>query len=253
MLRVLEKAFREYTRQLVAHSPYPLVVVYKPQTTISFNPLVFESPTASKACLPPTLTIQPLTPRLYASITHYKEASDGFSAALESNPTNAGPSCHLWASDHEVMNQLLTSAGLSVLGGAANDRNYSWKVTIMQSVIKRLRKTSEMTFMDKFIYLKLDEKAQIEYQVAIIQHLLSKMLPLESPAIVALCFILSISVTFGGFLSLAHTLLPEEISWAWKLLLPSPKFGTVFFGGWAMSKFYIEQYYLNPFCWGQGH
>lgn len=109
--------------------------------------------------------------------------------------------------------------------------------------------------MDRFCYTSQSQQMQREYQKAVIHHLLANKLPIESHAIVMLCYIsLSMVIVYLLLCLLATSVHSGQLGsgLANSRHLISPSVGALVYGGWAMSTKYVGKYYLNPFAWGDG-
>ncbi|KAJ6071175.1 hypothetical protein N7499_009189 [Penicillium canescens] len=255
--RVLEQVFREYLCQLSSHHPSPLAVVYTPPKSLHFDLIHFHSPVPESSSSRPTLTIQPLTPRFYTSITHYDDAYAGFTTTTTSFPTNSDhSSCQLWVSDQALMTGLLDSAGLSLAQNVkfpVERRRRPWLFQMRKMIIAWLRKrqSDNDAFLDRFTYQNLPPSTQSAYQKAIIHHLLAQKLPVESQAIVLLCYIVTTMTVIYILLHALRLFLYCEFGIQIDELF-SPRMAALLYGGWAMYTKYIGKYYLNPFGWGEG-
>ncbi|KAJ2979329.1 hypothetical protein NQ176_g3325 [Zarea fungicola] len=103
--RALERAFREYLRQVTSRTSFPLTLIYKPPQSLNFHPIRFHSPIPTSSLPMSTLIIQPLTPRFFSLITGYKDAQSGFNAMIAQRILKADSSCFLWVSDHACLMQ----------------------------------------------------------------------------------------------------------------------------------------------------
>lgn len=254
--RIFERSFREYLNQLTFNCPYPLTVIYNPPKSLHFDSIHFHSPVFTSSSPSLTLTVQPLTPYFYAHITHYDKAHAGLSATATSCSTKSDPSSsYLWVSDYSVLRGLLDSAQQSPTHHTKVSGKYhkrTWSFNILKATISWLRKSDYETFMDHFTYHSLPHTTQSDYQKAQIHHLLAKRLPIESPAVVLLCYIAMKMAVVYILLVFAHCLLegvfyvPIEISFS------VPWTGALIYGGWVMYTQYVGKYPINPFAWGDG-
>ena len=88
------------------------------------------------------------------------------------------------------------------------------------------------------------------YRKCVLHHLLSLMLPIESQAVVQLCFI-------SARILLVHAGLEMVVRMAgvgdWlEYLGVGAVSGSVVYAGWDILETYLGKYYLNPFGWGEG-
>lgn len=115
----------------------------------------------------------------------------------------------------------------------------------------RKHRSNEETFLDRFAYRNLSPATQSDYQVALIHHLLALKLPVESQAIVLLCYITTTMTLIYILLHLLRLFLEGEFGSQIGELF-SPRTAALLYGGWAMYTKYVGKYYLNPFGWGEG-
>lgn len=154
------------------------------------------------------------------------------------------------------MTGLLDSAGPSLVQDAKSAvkcQTRPWLFDLRKMVIAWLRErpSDSDTFLDQFAYQNLSPSAQKDYQKALIHYLLAQKLPVESQAIVLLCYIAAtMAVVYASF----HWTLPflQNALGLQVKELCIPRTAALLYGGWAMYTQYIGKYYLNPFGWGEG-
>lgn len=109
--RDLEHFFRLYLSHLVETCRFPLEVIYTPAKSLHLHPMSMHSPVKTyTSAPPPTLQIQPLTPRFYTNILKYPDATIGVFSEMEHIPQACDPeSQRLWASDPAMLQRLIES------------------------------------------------------------------------------------------------------------------------------------------------
>ncbi|RAL03493.1 uncharacterized protein BO80DRAFT_488490 [Aspergillus ibericus CBS 121593] len=256
--RSLELVFCEYLSQLIKHCNIPLTLKYTPPKTISFEPITFHSPVPPTSHPRPSLEICPITPRFYTSITQYRTAKQGFLAECMPCITEADDtSSRLYVSDWTLLTDLLDRATPALddtlsLKSSTPGFQSRWKCAAANHLIPWLRRSSasETTFMARFVSVNCAPDTYWKYRKCVFHHLLSLMLPIESQAVVQLCFIMVRMVLVGVGLEMAVRI--DGVR-AWlEYLSIGPVSGSVVYAGWDLLETYLGEYYLNPFGWGEG-
>ncbi|KAL5362898.1 hypothetical protein BJX96DRAFT_167030 [Aspergillus floccosus] len=261
--RTMELFFREYLSQLAAHCLFPISIRYTPPKWLHFESITFHSPMTPTSCPRPVLTITPLTPRFYASFPEHSNAVEAFSAETTASLTNADPnSRRLEVSDSTLLDQVLSTAaqfldreGEKTTVQSSKPAHRWFECKLLEAIIARLRGSRSTTFMDRFVLSHFPAaKDQLAYQRNILRWHLARRLPIESQAIVTLCFIAVRTAIVGIVLRCAYSVWAETevVRWLVDTANITPDIGALAYGGWEMVTGYIGEYYLNPFAWGEG-
>ncbi|OOF96457.1 hypothetical protein ASPCADRAFT_14255, partial [Aspergillus carbonarius ITEM 5010] len=254
----LELIFREYLSELIKHCDTPLTLKYTPPKSISFEPITFHSPVSPTSHPRPILEICPITPRFFTSITQYQTAKQGFLTECMPCTTEADDtSSRLCVSDWFLLSDLLDRATpalddtLDCKPSTPGFRS-QWKCAAANHLIPWVRRSSasETTFMARFASTHCAANTYWIYRKCVLHHLLSLMLPIESQAVVQLCFI-------SARILLVHAGLEMVVRMAgvgdWlEYLGVGAVSGSVVYAGWDILETYLGKYYLNPFGWGEG-
>lgn len=145
-----------YLSTLVDECPFPLEVIYTPAKSLHMHPISMRSPGRSlTSAPPPTLMVQPLTPRFYTNILRYTDAKSGFAAEMKNDPPVSDPvSQRLWVSDPALLQSLIDSpdsshASQNTIPHSASNRP---KVTASSaSCLAGQKNLKSKTFMGAFI------------------------------------------------------------------------------------------------------
>lgn len=151
------------------------------------------------------------------------------------------------------MTDLLGSAGPSLAKSPVGRQKHPWLFKLRKTIIAWLRnpQLSNEAFLDSFAYQNLTSTTQRSYQKALIHHLLAQKLPVESQALVLLCYIVTTMTAIYALYGWILALLQSELGLSIDGLF-SPRKVAFLYGGWAMYTQYVGKYYLNPFGWGEG-
>lgn len=251
--RALERAFREYLRQVTSRTSFPLTLIYKPPQSLNFHPIRFHSPIPTSSLPMSTLIIQPLTPRFFSLITGYKDAQSGFNAMIAQRILKADSSCFLWVSDHACLMQVIASTQkLLAIQRQPSSQARARKVTILRILCRWLRNNREETFMDHFIYDHVGTDQQHDYQRALIHHLLAEKLAHQSPTLVVLYYILVTSLMLYLALQAVFFCIQRRSGVVMDTLLLPAHSMAILYSGWAMWSNFFGTYRLNPLSWGNG-
>ncbi|GAB1217858.1 hypothetical protein ATERTT37_007101 [Aspergillus terreus] len=261
--RTMELFFREYLSQLTAHCQFPISIKYTPPKRLHFEPITFHSPMTPTSSPRPVLTITPLTPRFYTSFPEHPSAAEAFSAETAASPTDADPnSRRLEVSDNSLLDQVLSTAAHSLDSEREKTAGQDSKLShgrleskMLAAIIARLRGSHSTTFMDRFVLSQYPAaKDRLAYQCNILRWHLARRLPIESQAIVTLCYIAVRTAIVGIMLRCAYSVWAETevVQWLVERAYITPGVGALVYGGWEMVTGYIGEYYLNPFAWGEG-
>ncbi|GKZ65072.1 hypothetical protein AnigIFM50267_007235 [Aspergillus niger] len=265
--RALEQFFREYLSQLAAHCTFPLCIEYIPPRSIHFDRLTFNSPNPPTSHPRSVLKIETLTPRFYTSFTDHSDTKTAFARETAVRPTNSDPdSRYLSVSDLSILDKLLATSGLSIEASLNNTSNltskdhtdqYGIARALLRFIISKLRGSSRETLLDRFVFHdhgRFSPSQQWTYLVSVLHYHLSLCIPIESQAIVMLCFITARAMIVGGLLEAFYALWAHEglANWVRGEAHITPATGALAFAGWDMMNNYIGQYYTNPFAWGEG-
>ncbi|KAJ5297655.1 hypothetical protein N7508_007904 [Penicillium antarcticum] len=171
--RSFESYFRMYISFLAANTPFPLQITYKPSASPTLCPEEFYSISAkSETTEMQKLTIQVLTPGVYIAILGHTNAAQGFDAQIQPSPVPADNSSNsLWVSDRPLIEQLLACADSAT---SAPEISLTWGHRSRKWLITWLRKSksTELTFVDRFVYRRLCANMQRDYQYRMIRLLL---------------------------------------------------------------------------------
>ncbi|KAE8157882.1 hypothetical protein BDV40DRAFT_308286 [Aspergillus tamarii] len=152
--RALELPFRQYLSELASHTSFPVSIKYIPPKSIHFDDITFYSLACTASSSPPTLAIQPLTPRFYTSFPQYDSPQVAFSTGIKATPTNSDESsCRLFISDCSLMDRILATTRQTLdtetaKSGATN--SMGWESKMLHIIMPSLRKSPAETFMDRF-------------------------------------------------------------------------------------------------------
>ncbi|KAE8354545.1 hypothetical protein BDV28DRAFT_164113 [Aspergillus coremiiformis] len=255
--QALELPFRQYLSELASHTSFPVTIKYIPPKALHFDEIIFRSPSCTGSSAEPSVTIQPLSHRFYTSFPQHSTAESAFAEETKPSPTNADQSsCRLLVLNHTLLDRVLTTAGRTLDTKAAkvkSNRSVNWISAFLHILICALRQPSTETFMDRFVNHHLSSSMQQSYQTSTIHHLLACRLPIDSHAMVKLCYI-SARTMFVYTLCWAafSTWLQKDLAalmWQYSI---TPGTSTAVYWGWDMVNNYIGKYGVNPFAWGNG-
>lgn len=256
--RALEKPFRMFLSILASSCSFPVSIKYIPPKSLHFDHIMFHSQSVLTSHPPPILTIQPLTPRFYTFFSDYEHPEDGLTAGLTPCPTNSDQtSCLISVSDRLLMNQILSTARQSVTTELLKAETRPSRLrghNILQAIIIYLRPSQKESFMDRISSKFSTPSEQWSYKINAIHYQLARKLPVESQAIIALCFLSLRMVLFYGIIQMTNSmcLQQRQIFGYFSKYLTKPMTLTLVYGGWDMLMSYIGKYHLNPFAWGEG-
>ncbi|OQD87492.1 hypothetical protein PENANT_c005G06023 [Penicillium antarcticum] len=170
--RILHQAFRVWSRGNLTYLQKP-EITYKPSASPTLCPEEFYSISAkSETTEMQKLTIQVLTPGVYIAILGHTNAAQGFDAQIQPSPVPADNSSNsLWVSDRPLIEQLLACADSAT---SAPEISLTWGHRSRKWLITWLRKSksTELTFVDRFVYRRLCANMQRDYQYRMIRLLL---------------------------------------------------------------------------------